>query len=153
MAPLDPKAIDPSAGSFDSLPMLTGLAPTDVPPGHRVDNPQIQAALHLIRQFGHSEMLGLADITSLDISVPQIIQLTTGQGATITFCTDRDIRLETQLGRWRRVHDFAVEKGKAIATLDLSVTNYIPARWFEASALPPVHPKLPKSSLYKKKHV
>jgi hypothetical protein len=42
---------------------------------------------------------------------------------------------------------------KAIGTLDLAVTNNIPARWLEASAVPPAAPKSAKLLRLKKKHV
>ena len=38
-------------------------------------------------------------------------------------------------------------------TLDLAVTNNIPLRWLEASAVPPAAPKSPKPLRPKKKHV
>jgi hypothetical protein len=61
--------------------------------------------------------------------------------------------LEMQLRRWRLVHDYAATTAKGIATLDLSVTNNVPARWQEAASVPMMPPPVLKPSPYKKKHV
>jgi hypothetical protein len=42
---------------------------------------------------------------------------------------------------------------RGIATLDLAVSNNIPARWLEAGALPSPAPKLPKTLRTRRKHV
>jgi hypothetical protein len=42
---------------------------------------------------------------------------------------------------------------KVIGALDLAVTNNIPARWLEASAVPPAAPKSAKPLRPRKKHV
>jgi hypothetical protein len=42
---------------------------------------------------------------------------------------------------------------KVIATLDLAVPNNVPARWLEASALPPSTPKTAKPLRIRKKNV
>ena len=50
-------------------------------------------------------------------------------------------------------HELGQRTSNAIATLDLAVTNNIPLRWLEASAVPPAAPNLPKPLRPKKKHV
>jgi cell division septal protein FtsQ len=150
MLPLEAHRVEASACGFDSLPMLTGLSPYDVHPGHPVESRQIQAALRLVCEFSRSPMLGLADLTTVDLSLPDVLQVSTAQAALITFGIEN---LERQLYRWRLVHDHASRAGKGIATLDLSVSNNVPARWLEAAAIPLPHPKPPKLSAYRKKHV
>jgi POTRA domain, FtsQ-type len=150
MLPLDVHRREGSALGFDSLPMLTGVAGVDLRPGHQVESLQIQAALRLITDFTRSPMLGLVDITTVDLSAPQTLQLATAQGATITFGLDD---LDRQLRRWRLVRDYAARTGRALASLDLSVSNNVPARWGEASASPPPRPRPLKVSPYRKKHV
>jgi hypothetical protein len=150
MLPLTGQQVDSSALGFDSLPMLTGLSSVDLRPGRRAESRQIQAALRLIAEFSHSPMLGLVDLTTIDLYQPAMLQISTGQGALVTFGVDN---LEQQLRRWRLVHDYAARSGKAVASLDLSVSNNVPARWFEASSVVPARPKALKTSPYRKKHV
>lgn len=150
MLPLDAHRVEASLLGFESLPMLTGVAGVDLRPGHQVESRQIQAALKLIAEFGRSPMLGLVDLTTVDLSVPQLLQVSTSQGALVTFAADN---LETQLRRWRLVYDFGARNSRAVASLDLSVSNNVPARWVEAMVLPPTRPKAPKPSPYRKKHV
>jgi hypothetical protein len=119
-------------------------------PGHHLESPQIQAALKLIAEFERSPMLGVVDLTTVDLSLPQVLQVSTAQGASITFGVEN---LEQQLRRWHLVHDYALRSAKTVASLDLSVSNNVPARWFEAGAAPPTRPKPLKPSPYKKKHV
>jgi hypothetical protein len=148
--PLEIHRTQSSALGLDTLPSLTGVAGVDLRPGHPSESPQIQAALRLIGTFTHSPMLGVVDVTSIDISVPQLLQVTIAQQATITFAVDN---LEKQLRRWRLVHDYGVRTGRALASLDLSVSNNIPARWLETGSLPPPQPKPAKPSRYKKTNV
>jgi hypothetical protein len=150
MLPLEAHRLEASALGFDTLPILTGVAGADLRPGHQVESRQIQAALQLVVEFSRSPMLGLVDINAVDLSVPQLLQVSTSQGATVTFALEH---LDRQLRRWRLVHDYALRSGKALASLDLSVSNNVPARWLEASAASLPKPKALKPSPYKKRHV
>jgi hypothetical protein len=95
-------------------------------------------------------MAGLVDLKRIDVSSPDVLLVTTGQGSEVTMgLTDFD----QQLRRWHDIFDMGQKLSKALATLDLAVTNNIPARWLEASAVPPATPKLPKTSRTRKKHV
>ena len=58
-----------------------------------------------------------------------------------------------RLRRWRLVHDHGQRTGKHLASIDLSVSNNLPARWLEASLLPPESQKVTKPPRYKKKNV
>jgi hypothetical protein len=149
MLPLEAHRMEAAASGFDGLPVLTGVAGAELLPGRQVESKQIQAALRLVVGFGRSPMFGLADLTSVDLSIPQLLQISTGQGATITFGLNK---LEMQLRRWRLVHDYAAGMGRALGSLDLSVSNNVPARWLELSVTPPP-PRPAKTSPYKKKHV
>ena len=134
----------------DSLPLLCGLRTSDLQPGRRLEAPQVQAALQLIVCFDESPMAGLADLKRIDVSAPEILIATTGQGGVVTFgWTD----LDQQLRRWHEIFVAGQRLSRAIATLDLAVSNSVPARWLEASALPPTPPKPRKPSGFKKKHV
>jgi cell division septal protein FtsQ len=151
MPPLDPRQRVSSANSSDDqLPVVFYPHSEQVQAGRRLAAPQVQAALELIAAFEHSPMVGLADLHRIDASAPDVLVVTTGQGSEVTFGL---ADLEQQLRRWHKVFDEAQKKGKAIGTLDLAVSNNIPARWLEASAVPLASPKLPKPIRVKKKHV
>lgn len=149
MLPLEGPRFEAAAFRFDTLPLLTGVAGADVRPGHRVESRQIQAALRFLTEFNQSPMFGVVDVTTVDLSVPPLLEISTGQGASIVLSVED---FERQLRRWRLVHDYAVRQGKALVFMDLSVTNNAPARWSDAAVMPPAAPK-PQPSLYRKKHV
>ena len=151
MLPLDPaqRAV-PLTEENAQLPVISGINPNELKPGHQIVTPQVHAALLFVMAFDQSPMAGIVDLKRVDVSSPQVLVATTGQGSEITFGpTD----YEQQIGRWRDIFDKAQKYGKAIATLDLAITNNIPARWVEASSLPPALPKTPKPLRQKKKHV
>jgi len=134
----------------DPFPIISGINPNDVQLGHRIENPQLQAALQLIISFEHSPMAAAVELKRIDVSAQEVLMVTTGQGSEVTFgLTD----LDQQLRRWHEVHDMGQKMNKAIATLDLAIPNNIPARWLEASAVPAATPKSPKPFRIKKKHV
>ncbi len=81
---------------------------------------------------------------------PEILQVTTSQKAQITFSPGN---FETQLRRWRLISDQFQKWGKAIAALDLSISNNLPVRWVAAAALPPAPTQPSKPSRPKRKHV
>ncbi|HKI69157.1 MAG TPA: hypothetical protein VKA67_06180, partial [Verrucomicrobiae bacterium] len=104
---------------------------------------QLQAALNLISAFQCSPMAGLVNLQRVDVSSPEVLVAMTDQGSQITFSTQN---LDQQLRRWREIYDLGQRMNRAIATLNLAVSNNIPARWMEASSLPPVsHHSVPRS--------
>lgn len=151
MLPLDPRQrTTPLNQPEDPLPLLRGVNGSELQPGRCVESPQVQAALRLISEFAYSPMAGLVDLRRIDVGSPEVLVVTTGQGSEVTFGLHD---LERQVRRWREIHDMGQSMKRSIATLDLAVTNYIPARWLEPNALPPVAPKLPKTLRTKRKHV
>jgi cell division septal protein FtsQ len=149
--PLDPhQRTIPIGQPADQLPVLGGLDATLVQPGRRIEAQQVQATLHLILAFEQSPMAGLADLRRIDVSSPEALVVTTGQGSEVTFGL---ADIDQQLRRWHEIFSTGQKLSKAIATLDLAVTNNIPARWLEANAVPPPSPKLPKPSRNRKRHV
>jgi hypothetical protein len=134
----------------DLLPVVGGINAGELQPGRRIVAPPVQAALQLILAFEQSPMAGLVDLKRVDVSSPEVLVVTTGQGSEVTFAlTD----LPQQLRRWHTVFELGQRMSNSIATLDLAVTNNIPLRWLEASAGAPAAPKLSKPSRPKKKHV
>jgi hypothetical protein len=151
MVPLDPRQrATPLNQLSDALPTICGINSSELQPGRRIGAPQVQAALRLIIAFEQSLMAGLVDLRRIDVSSPEALVVTTGQGAEITFGL---ANLDQQLRRWRDIFDLGQTMSKAIGTLDLAVTNNIPARWLEASAVPPTTPKTAKSLRLRKNHV
>jgi len=141
----------PAAVTNDFLPVIVGIPPADMRPGRRVESPQVQAALALVREFERSPMVGLVELKYVDVSQAGVLVARTGQGSEITFGLQN---LDAQLRRWRSVQDEAFRRGKVITTLDLAVGNNSPLQWADASgALPPPAARPPKQSSYRKKHV
>jgi hypothetical protein len=146
-----------NTAAFDAatrfLPTITGVSTNSFRPGHLVQSPQILAALRWIRSFQNSGVARHADIRSIDVSSDVSLLVTTEQDNQVTFAYQN---FESQLARWGRVRDFAQSRSYSIASLDLAVTNYVPALWAETASAtnnppPLVRPLQP--SLYKKRHV
>jgi len=134
MQPLDPRlCLIPLAQIRDQLPVIAGLNVFQLQPGQRVESPQVSAALQLIGAFNHSAMAGLVGLRRIDVSAPGVIVATTMQGGEITFGLDN---LDQQLQRWREIYDLGQRMNKAIAALNLAVSNNVPVRWMEAVAVP-----------------
>jgi cell division septal protein FtsQ len=151
MLPLDPRQrATPVNQPTDSLPVVGGINGSELQPGRRILAPSVQAALQLIMAFDQSAMAGVVDLKRVDVSSPAVLVVTTGQGSEVVFGL---LDLEQQLRRWYDIFNLGQRMSKAIATLDLAVTNNVPARWTEASAVPPAVPKSPKTLRPKKRHV
>ena len=151
MVPLDPRQrTAPLAQPDEPLPVLAGVGLHELQPGRRLDLPQVRAALQLVMEFALSPMAGLVDLRRIDVGAPEVLVVTTGQGSEVTFGLQD---LARQLRRWREIHDLGQRMHRAIASLDLAVTNNIPARWLEASLVPGPSPKPPKTVRTRKKHV
>ncbi len=118
MQPLDPRlSTIPLSQMTEQLPVITGLNAFQLQPGHRVESPQVQAALELIAAFEHSPMAGLVNLRRVDVSSPGVVVATTGQGSEITFALER---LEQQLARWRKIYDWGQTMSKTIASAEKS---------------------------------
>jgi len=151
MLPLDPRqCATPLNQPVDSLPVLIGINTTELQPGRRIVASPVQAALQLIMAFDQSPMAGLDDLRHIDDSCAAVLVATTGQGSEVTFGM---ADMEQQLRRWHDIFELGQKMGKAIVTLDLAVTNNVPARWIDSGAVPPVVMKPPKPLRSRKKHV
>lgn len=140
----------PTTPAEELLPTLVGIAPGELIPGKRIESPQVRAALQLIDQFERSPMAGLVDLRRIDLSAPEILQVTTGQGSEVTFPT---YELDRQLRRWRAVYELGQTNGVAIASIDLSVASNIPVRFMQASLAPSIIPKKINPQRNRKKNV
>jgi cell division septal protein FtsQ len=151
MAPLEPQQRSvPVVQTNEHLPILSGIPLTDLRPGRPAESPQVHAALRLIQALDRSPMAGLVEFTRIDLSAPGILLVTTGQNSEVTFGLGD---IQGQLRRWRLVYDHGQLVGKHLASIDLSVSNNLPARWLEASLIPPPVQKFVKPSRYKKRNV
>jgi cell division protein FtsQ len=151
MQPVDPRErVMPLSEVGEQLPVIVGVNVYELQPGRRVDLRQAQAALQLIAAFEESPMAGLADLRRIDVSSPEVLIATTEQGSEITFGLKN---FDQQLRRWREVYDLGMQMNKAIASLDLSVPNNIPARWMEAVTIPASAPKFTKPTHIRRKNV
>ena len=150
MLPLEPHQRSRPAETNGQLPVLIGVQPVDLRPGAQAGSPQLRAALRLIEVFQYSSMAELVELKQVDLTAPNVLQVTTTQGSEVTFGLSD---FELQLRRWRHVHEYGQRTGKHIAFLDLSVSNNVPARWLEASLVPPVSPRPSRQSYYRKRNV
>lgn len=149
IVPLDPhQRTAPLSQSADDLPLISGISGTQVQAGRKIESPQLVAALQLLVAFDRSPMQGLVDLKRIDLATPDVLVVTTGQSSEVTFGLSD---LDRQLRRWHTIFTKGQQYNKAIASLDLAVSNNLPVRWLEASAVPPVSPK--PSKLPRKKHV
>ena len=150
MFPLDARHRSMPLSTNEQLPVITGIMSSELRPGRQIVSSQLRAALRLITAFERSPMAGLVDLQRIDVSAPEVLQVTTPQGSEVTFRLDG---LETQLRRWRAIHELGRRNGKQVSVLDLSVSNNVPVNWLEASAVVPITAKPAKLLRYKKKNV
>jgi len=148
--PLTPEQRSTPASTNEHLPMLIGVQSRELHPGHIVESPQIRSALRLLEAFDRSPMAGLADLKQIDAGLPGILQVMTEQASEVVFGLGD---FDAQLRRWFVVFEHGRKTGKHVAWLDLSVSNNVPARWMEASLLPPLPVKSAKPAKPKRKNV
>ena len=150
IVPLDPRQrTTPLTQSADDLPVICGLKGPEIQAGHKIESSQLLAALRLLVAFDHSPMQGMVDLKTIDLSNPEVLVARTDQGSEITFGLND---VDQQLRRWRKIFSLGQQANKAIASLDLAVTNHLPLRWLEATVVPPLNPK-PSKQPAKKRHV
>ena len=124
----------------DLLPLLFGANPFGFKLGEAVTNQKVKSALRLLEAFQRSELYGVEDIRSVDLTTPQVMTIVTGNGTEVSFSEEAP---EPQLARWNRLRGESVRMGKVIAWVDLSITNNVPLRWHEAAVTPaPGKPQL-----------
>jgi cell division protein FtsQ len=150
MKPINPVWRTAPPPADERLPILVGVQAGEVQLGRRTESPQIQAALKLLQEFDHSPMAGMVEFQRINVAGPEILQVTTSQGAVVTFSLSH---FDTQLRRWRLIYDQYQKWGKAISSLDLSIANNLPVRWVAASNVAPLPSRAAKPSRTKRKHV
>lgn len=139
------------AAATEHLPTITGVGTASFRPGQFVQSPHIHAALKWIRAFRESRMVGQADVQAIDISSETALLVTTGSGNEVSFAYRN---FEAQIARWQRIdHEVGRRGSNVIATLDLAVTNYIPAVLAPVTNALPAAVRAVRPSPYRKKHV
>lgn len=151
MPPLpSPRTMASVAQGFEALPILRGLSHADLRPGVALHTRPVHAVLELLAAFDSSPLATKTDLRVIDVASPDVLRVSTGAGAEITFGYDR---VRPGLERWLLVHETGQRLAKAVASLDLAVTNNCPVLWIEASNATPPAPKLPKPQRLRRKHV
>jgi cell division septal protein FtsQ len=125
---------------FQNLPRLVGVAKEEIVFDKPVDTARLQAAIQFLRAFRQASISDQLDVLEIHVDVRNVLEVTTSLNSRIRFGY-HDHAL--QLQRWRLVEDYARQAARAVQTLDLSVTNNVPARWQDISAVPPVPPTKP----------
>lgn len=149
--PLDPRVCTvPLAEVNPQLPVIAGLNYFQLQPGHRIELPQVQAALRLVAAFDRSSLAGMVELQRVDVSQPRVIVAATGQGSEVTFGLDH---VEQELQRWQEIYNYGAQQQKTIAAADLAVANNVPVLWMTASAAPAVAPKTVKHLKSRRKNV
>ncbi|MFO1478524.1 MAG: FtsQ-type POTRA domain-containing protein [Verrucomicrobiota bacterium] len=149
MLPLDPRQrAVPLNQAEDQLPVISGINLSELQPGRKIESPQTQAALELIDDFAGSPLAGIVELKRIDISAPDVLVVTTGQGSEVTLGLQE---FEQQLLRWREVQQAGARMGRVIASLDLAVSNNVPVRWADAGPVLPAGPKTTSKTLHKRK--
>jgi len=121
------------AARLQTLPLIRGVSRAELRPGRQIKLAGVQAALQLLVEFDRSPMADQVELNSVDVAAGEVLQAVTDQGAEVTFGL-KDLSL--QLARWRQVQAAGQGMGKAVAALDLSVSNNCPVLWIAASPAP-----------------
>ena len=103
MLPLDPRQrATPLSQPDEPLPVFAASTPVNCSPAGASTAPQVQAALQFIVAFEQSPMAGLVDLKRMDVSSPEVLVVTTGQGSEVTFGL---ADLDQQLRRWHDIFE------------------------------------------------
>jgi hypothetical protein len=111
------------------LPTVRGIPGSELRPGRAVGLKSVRSALEWAAEFKSSPMAGLVDVRSIDVSLPEVLQVQTSAGSLITFSHGRT---EEQFRRWWHVHEWGRKQGRIIQSLDLSITNNSPVTFLDA---------------------
>lgn len=149
--PLDPRyRANPLEPAQEKLPVISGVDARELRAGRKVESRQLLGALEMLAEFDHSLMLGLVELHRIDLGIPEILHVYTGQGSEVFFALEQ---FDQQMRRWRMVHDKTQTWGKAIGSLDLSIANNLPLRLVEATPGNTPQPKTLKTSRTRKRNV
>jgi cell division septal protein FtsQ len=133
-----------------ALPVIRGVSSAELRAGQPTQHAAVRTALGLVTGLERSPLAGLVELRTVELLSPDVLLATTSQGGEVTLGTED---LAQQLRRWRLVHEAGLKLGRAIGSLDLSVSNNCPLSWLEAGAAPPPKGKPVRFLPHRKKHV
>ncbi len=148
--PVEPQQRATPAPTNTHFPVVVGIPPADIRPGWQSELPQVLAALRLIQAFERSPLNASFDLKQIDVSIPNVLQITTSQNCEVILGL---VDLERQLRRWRAISTYGQKAGRQLTWLDLSVSNNVPSRWLDTSAEAPPSLKTNPPSGYTRKNV
>ena len=129
----DGVAISPQRNEpLRNLPEIVGGRFVDIDPGQRLDQPEVQSALNLLRLLDLTPLRTRFDVAQIDVNRPLAMQMTTRDGAQILFQLDN---LPAQLDRLEQVIEYAENRSQQVATIDLTPERNVPVR-FKIAANP-----------------
>lgn len=105
------------------LPLLTGIAPSDVHVGKPVQSEQIYRALELLDKLQQAPAGSMMEIAAIDLSKPRHLTLTTRQNTVVKF----DVAdFPQQLRRLSAIMAWSAQRQKAVQVVDLTVARGVP---------------------------
>ncbi|MDE1170802.1 MAG: FtsQ-type POTRA domain-containing protein [Verrucomicrobium sp.] len=123
----DGVAVKPQANeSLRGLPEIVGGPFVDVESGQRFDQPEVQAALGVLKQLELTPLRADFDVAWLDLSHPLAVSLMTRDGAQILFRLDN---LSQQMERLQQIIRFAQARQRRVALVDLTPDRNVPVRF------------------------
>ncbi len=102
----------------------------DIDEGQRLDQPEVQAAVNLLKLIELTPLRARFDVAQIDLNRPLAMELATRDGARILFQLDN---LSAQLDRLQQILDYAEDRGQQAATIDLTPARNVPVRFKIAS--------------------
>ena len=109
-----------------NLPEIVGTRFAGIEPGQRLDQPEVLAAVQLLKCMELTPVRARLDVSRLDVSHPLAIGIETRDGASVLF----QLRyLPQQLGRLEEIMDYADSQGQQIASVDLTPERNVPVRF------------------------
>jgi hypothetical protein len=127
MLPVDPQwRVARARQREKALPMLVNVDPSELRVGRQVGALSVRGALDLVLAFPKSPMFGEAMLATIDVSAPTTLLVSDENGARITFGLENHA---LQLARWRLIRDRGTAQGLRIDSLDVSISNNVPAVW------------------------
>lgn len=106
-----------------AMPVLTGVATSDLRVGQRVESEQVLRALALLNQMDQVAAGALLDVQQIDVSKPRHLTVTGRQGMHVRF----DVAEFTpQLRRLSAVLVWAQQRQRTVASVDLTVDRGVP---------------------------
>ncbi len=105
------------------LPEIVGLHNAEFESGQRLDQPQLLAAINLLKEMELTPLANALDIRTIDLAQPLSFKVTTAQGAILFFRLDY---LGQQLQRLQEILNTAQQRNLQIATVDLTLDRNVP---------------------------